>query len=135
MATVLLVGSDDAMLEGLAQMLLATGHRAIVARTVSEAMQVAAADSPLVTLVERSRGVTGEVLRLPQTGGGALVLYRSPDEEVPPLPGAVRRATLAELLLPLERHRLLTLVQHLESRARRTGRGRIDTPPEHHSVS
>lgn len=132
MATVLLVGSDEAMLEGLAQLLVASGHATTLARTLTDAIRLASAEPPLVTLVERALGVSGEALRLPQRGGGALVLYRGADDPTEPLPGAVRRATLAELTLPLERHRLLALVQHVESRARRTGRVRSETPPEHH---
>jgi hypothetical protein len=39
---------------------------------------------------------------------------------------------MAELTLPLERHRLLALIQRVEERARVTGRGArgTDTPPE-----
>ncbi len=130
MTRVLLVGSDEAVVEGLAQMLVAAGHRTSLAATIGDAIRIAAAEKPLVTLVERSRGESGEVLRVPQTEGGALVLYRVADGDAPPLPGAVRRATLAELTLPLERHRLLALVQHVETRALRTGRGRVETPPD-----
>jgi hypothetical protein len=34
----------------------------------------------------------------------------------------LKRATLAELSLPLERHRLLALIQYVQSRARAAGR-------------
>jgi len=41
---------------------------------------------------------------------------------------ALQRALLADLALPLERNRLLALVQHVEERARATGRRSHDTP-------
>jgi hypothetical protein len=39
---------------------------------------------------------------------------------------------MAELTLPLERHRLVALIQRMEERAQVTGRGRRgrDTPPD-----
>ena len=78
--------------------------------------------------------------------GGAVVLFRSVGDDgrdasseqdgsggdatgaagaAPPaaLPPALQRTTLAELALPLERHRLVALVQRVEERARRAGRG------------
>jgi hypothetical protein len=38
----------------------------------------------------------------------------------------VQRAVLADLTLPLERNRLVALVQHVGQRAQATGRGRTD---------
>ena len=122
MATILLIGSDEPALEGLAQALSAAGHRTSIARTLAEAADSAALDPPLITLVERGCAATSEFLRLPLTPGGALVVYRTDDSDAPPLPTVVQRATLADLSLPLERQRLLALVQHVEERAKMTGR-------------
>jgi hypothetical protein len=73
-------------------------------------------------------------LRLPLAVGGATLLYRSGAEPAPDdaLSLAVQRLVMAELTLPLERHRLLALIQRVEERARVTGRGArgTDTPPE-----
>ena len=46
------------------------------------------------------------------------------------LPPSLQRTTLAELALPLERHRLVALVQSVEERARRTGRSKASSEPE-----
>jgi hypothetical protein len=129
MATVVLLGSDVALLEGVAQTLATAGHRPALTRTPSDVCELASSCPPLVLIVEREFGA--EAARVPLAPGGALLLYRSADEPDAPLPAAVRRATLAELTLPLERHRLLALVGYVEERAARTGRARVPTPPEH----
>src|SRR5687768_17565242 len=77
MATILLVGTDVPLLEGLAQTLAAVGHSTHLAGTLSEAMEVAAAEIPLVAVVERSLiQPAGDPLRIPLARGGALVVYR-----------------------------------------------------------
>ena len=48
------------------------------------------------------------------------------------LPPTLQRAVLANITLPLERQRLVALVQHVAERVRTTGRRR-DTPPERHA--
>jgi hypothetical protein len=133
MATILLVGTDVPLLEGLAQTLAAVGHSTHLAATLSEAMEVAATEMPLVAVVERSLiQPMGDPLRLPLSRGGALVVYRPDSASAGPLPVALQRAALADLKLPLERQRLVALLQHVESRARTTGRDRVSTPPERH---
>jgi hypothetical protein len=129
MATVLLLGSDVALLEGVAQTLATAGHRPSLTHTTSDVRERASSSPPLVLLADRALGAEGA--RVPLAPGGALLLYRSADEPDAPLPAAVRRATLAELTLPLERHRLLALVSYVEERAARVGRTRSPTPPEH----
>src|SRR5215218_4268106 len=115
MARVVLVGSDGALLEGLAQMLAAAGHRPNVT-TSAAAHETLRANPPLVLLAERRLG--GELSRSPLSPGGALLLFRTADDE----------DTTA---LPLARHRLLALVAYVEERAETTGRTRIQTPPAH----
>ena len=124
MTTILLVGTDDALLEGLAQTLGAVGHQSRIAHSVAEAVELSAGAPALIAVVERALTDSGEVLRLPLLPGGALLLYRAAtDLPAGTVARSVQRLTLAELTLPLERQRLIALVQHVEERARRTGRG------------
>ena len=130
MATVLLIGADAALLEGLAQTLATTGHRATMVRAVSEATDDGrredappTGEQPLVVLLEREQAGDGLQAASLLPAGGALVLYHSAgttgDAQ---LPAALRRLTLADLALPLERHRLLTIIDTVEARAAATGR-------------
>ena len=131
MATILLIGQDDALLEGLAQSLATNGHAARIARTIADAIEMAAAYPPLAVVVERELALSDpEVMRAPLASGGALLLYRSDATTVAPLPPSLQRLVLADLTLPLERHRLFALIQRVDERARATGR-RPPTPPEH----
>jgi DNA-binding NtrC family response regulator len=138
MATVLLIGTDESLLEGLMQALAAAGHRVRIVSTVDEGVATASVTPPLVAVVERTLALADPgVLRLGLARGGALLLYRlSPDHAAPtsaPLTPALQRAALADLALPLERYRLVALIHRVEERARVTGAGRHDTPPEHHA--
>lgn len=131
MTTILLIGHDAALLEGLAQILAGTGHRAHIARTVAEGIEMAEAHPPLAVLVERRLALHDpDVSRVRVASGGALLLYRSADAEPGALPPALQRLVLADLTLPLERHRLVALIQRVDERARATGR-RAPAPPEH----
>jgi hypothetical protein len=133
MATILLVGTDVPLLEGLAQSLAAVGHTPQIASTVPDAMEMASVAAPLVAVVERGLIVPlGDALRIPLARGGAFVVYRVEGGAQSPLPVAIQRIALADLHLPLERHRLVALVSSVESRARTTGRDRLSTPPERH---
>ena len=139
MALVFLIGSDDPLLEGIAQTLAASGHQPRIAHTIPEALDMARSDPPLAAVVDRSLAVADPAsLRMPVQPGGATLVFRSgaepPAKE--PLPVAVQRIVMAELTLPLERHRLIALIQRMEERAQATGRGRRghDTPPEHHAA-
>ena len=113
MTYVLLVGRDVALLEGLSQSLATLGHTPRVAHDLSEARQIAAAHPPLVLVVDRA---------LASSGGAELLGTRSPraarasctglpPSPLTPLLPALQRAVLADLTLPLERHRLAALVQ------------------------
>ncbi len=129
MASILLVGADAALLEGIAQAFVAAGHHVLAARTVAEASFAAAAAPPLIAVVDRALLATASDVRsLGLSPGGALMVFGDP---ATPVAGPVRRTVLAELRLPLERARLLALVAHVEARAQRTGRGAtMPTPPE-----
>ena len=134
MASTLVIGSDEGVLEGLAQALHAAGHRAIIARNLDDASTLLATERPVVVLVERGCAASAEFLRLRLPAGIALLVYRDSDSPVDPLPSLTQRITLADLVLPWERQRLITLVQRLAERAQATGRGRDDTPTENRVV-
>ena len=139
MASILVLGTDETLLEGLAQTLVAAGHQPVLAASVSEAMQLAARSRPLVAVVERGLATAAsEALRVPLLAGGALILFHPADaaSTAPPAapPAALQRLMLADLTLPLERHRLVALVQRVEERARATGRWRRQTPPEQRAL-
>jgi DNA-binding NtrC family response regulator len=129
---ILLVGADSALLEGLAQSLAALGYAPLVARELSEARDAAVSAPPLIAVVEGSlaESSSAEVLGIPLAAGGAVLLYRTPGQAASMLVPTVRRAVLADLTLPLERHRLIALVQHVVDRADATGRRLPDSPPE-----
>ena len=132
MATILLVGGDAALLEGLSQSLGALGHKCKVISTPHEARERAAHEPPLIVVVDRefAASASSEVLGIPLAAGGARVLYATMSGSAAPLPPVVQRAVMADLHLPLERNRLVALVQHVEERARATGRGQHNTPTE-----
>ena len=130
MAKILLIGTDEALLEGLAQSLAAAGHAPLIVTSVTEGLEMSAAEPPLLSVVPHSLALARpEVLHAPPLNGSALLLYRTLGGGTSPLPPRVQRLVLADLMLPLERHRLLALVQFLEHRARTTGRV-LPEPPE-----
>jgi DNA-binding NtrC family response regulator len=132
MTYVMLIGSDVALLEGLAQSLAALGHTPRVARTLAEARELSGAQPPLVLVVDRAlaSNAGAELLSAPLAAGGARLLYRAASSPLAPLLPALQRAVLADLTLPLERHRLAALVQSVGERARLSGRTPRHTPPE-----
>ena len=134
MTTSLVIGSDESVLEGIAQALGTAGHQPHVTRSIAEAASVLNEIRPVVVLVERACAAEPEFSRLLLPPGCAVVLYRNTDEPTPPLPATVQRMTLADLVLPWERQRLITMVQRLTERAVAAGRTRPDTPPENRAV-
>lgn len=123
MATVLLIGSNGALLEGLAQSLVNAGHRAHHAPTASQGVEIALADRPLLVVVDRrSAEHDPDALRIPFASGGAVLLCHGDGDAPSALPPALHRLVLADLTLPLERNRLLALVYRVADRARVTGR-------------
>lgn len=131
MASILLIGGDEALLEGLAQMLAHAGHVPHTAHSVHDAIEVAATTRPLVAIMERNLALANpEVARLPLESGGSFLMYHSGDATRPALAAGLQRLVLADLDLPLERKRLLALVQRVDERTRATGR-RVDESPDH----
>ena len=128
MTQILLVGTELPLLEGLAQTFAAQGFTPVVVQSLHEARESAAHNPPLIVVVSRALAATAsaETLSIPLAPGGALVLYRSLTTPLVTLPASVQRAVLADLSLPLERNRLMALVQHVGERARATGRGSRD---------
>lgn len=131
MAKVILVGTDVALLEGLAQTLVGFGHAVSFATTVAEAAGSLSDDLPALAVVSSQALEEGGFgMTLPLTPGGALIVYGTSHTDRPFLPTKLQRATLAHLVLPLERHRLVALVQSFESRSRTTGRSARDEPSD-----
>lgn len=136
MTVVTLVGTDIALLEGLAQGLSALGHRTTVTSSLAEAAELAAIEAPLVLIADRvlASDAGADLLRVALISGGARLLYRTTSAPLAPLLPALQRAVLADLTLPLERHRLTALVQSIGERARMTGRSTRHTPTEGRAI-
>jgi hypothetical protein len=133
MTALLLVGTDNALIEGIAQILTAADHQLYFAPTLAEALETVGDVRPIMILVERS--AIDEIrmtLRVPLAPGGAFVVFHGEDASPAPLPHRVQRATLAELELPLERQRLLALVRYVENRAQTVGWDSIGNGDEMH---
>jgi DNA-binding NtrC family response regulator len=132
MPSILLVGNDLSLLEGLAQSLGAQGHATRVAGSFGEAREIATAQRPLIAVIDRQMATdaAGEVLGLSLASGGALVLYRATPLRTGTVPHVLQRHVLADLTLPLERNRLAALVQRVAERATAVGRGRISGETE-----
>jgi len=124
MTHILLIGTELPLLEGLAQSFASLGYQPTVASSIAEGRELAAANLPLVTVVSRTLAANApaETLSIPLAPGGARMLYRSVGSPLVTFSGSVLRAILADLTLPLERNRLIALVQHVDQRARATGR-------------
>jgi hypothetical protein len=116
------------LLEGLAQSFASLGFTPVVAQTLADARFMAAQHPPLVAVVSRTLAAasSAETLTIPLAPGGALVLYRAVGSTLVTFSASVQRAVLADLTLPLERNRLMALVQYVEQRARVTGRSGQD---------
>jgi DNA-binding NtrC family response regulator len=126
-ASILIAGPDVALLEGLSQTLIGAGHTVVSGRNVHDALEHLHGARPLVAVVDRDELVqTGIGLRVSLSDGGALIAFHSDERDLERLPFEIKRATLAELQLPLERQRLLALVRSVESRARAAGRDEGD---------
>jgi DNA-binding NtrC family response regulator len=134
MSGVLLIGSDHALLEGLAQTLAAAGQRVALADTLHDASTMALSDPPLVVVLDRATALQSpREIGLQGVGlapGGSIVLYHGTDDVPLALPPGLQRLTLADLTLPLERQRLVALVQSITARARSRGQDDTPGPPE-----
>jgi len=132
MTQILLIGTETPLLEGLAQSFAALGLTTSVVASLHEAREMAAQQAPLIAIVSHALASesTGETLNVPLAPGGALVLYRAGAAGAAALSPTLQRAVLADLTLPLERNRLIALVQHVGERAKTTGRGFDDSSRE-----
>jgi DNA-binding NtrC family response regulator len=130
---VILVGTDDALLEGLAQSFATSGLTPHVVGTLYEASEVAAEQKPIMVVVDRGIAMRtpADVLAIQLAPGGSVVLYHGygTEEEVAVTPPMLQRSVLAELSLPLERNRLTALALHVHGRAITTGRDSVFHPP------
>jgi hypothetical protein len=136
MTQILLVGTELPLLEGLAQSFAAQGFAPTVVQSLHEARESAATPPPLIVVASRALAAvaSAEMLSIPLAPGGALVLYRSVTTPLVTLSASVQRAVLADLSLPLERNRLMALVQHVEDRVRATGRSLRDSATDQASA-
>jgi hypothetical protein len=131
---ILLVGGNSALLEGLAQAFAITGQRVMVVASLEEASEVRMGRDPSLAVVERdlvARADPGQPYLAALLGASvALVTFREAGDPSRMLAAGVARRVLADLVLPLERNRLLALAEHVLSRARTTGRPGDVTLPE-----
>lgn len=130
MATILLAGEDAALLEGLAQLFATLGHNSTVVGTLPEARDASRRLAPLVSVIDRTLLGNEHALGLTAAAGGATLLFGHGATAPRLLSAQVRRAVLADLTLPLERNRLVALVQRIVDRAETVGRRSRNTPPE-----
>ena len=129
MATILIVGNEESLLEGVSQTLTAAGHVVVSANTVAEGIEALQEHPALVAVVEHELLLSDSAARLPLAPGGGILVYHVAESGAIPLPPRLRRLTIAELELPLERHRLVSLVKHVEGRAQSVGRDHPDIRP------
>lgn len=131
---ILLAGGNSALLEGLAQAFANTGQRVVVVGSLEEASEVRRGPDPALAVVERAfvaQAEPGQPYLAALLGASvALVTFREAGDAARILPTGIARHVLADLELPLERHRLLALAEHVLSRARATGRPGDVTLPE-----
>jgi DNA-binding NtrC family response regulator len=121
-ASILVVSHDSSFVEGIFQTLSTAGHQVTVASEMSEAADALHGALPLVALVNRDELMSTSAPAVLLARGGALMTFRTTEDAPATLPFRIRRATLADLQLPLERQRLLALVKFVETRARASGR-------------
>jgi hypothetical protein len=134
-ASVLIVGPDTALLEGVTQTLVGAGHDVVSAPDISQAVDSLLGVRPLVAVVDRAEILkSGVAFRASLAHGGAVITYNSDETEEGRLPFELKRAVLAELRLPLERQRLLALIRSVEIRAFAAGREASDSSTERPSA-
>lgn len=129
MANVVLLGTDSAVLEALAQTLVGTGHTTLMADDTADLLAIARASCTTVLVTERSLLQAPDVAeRLPaRLGADALIAFHSAEAADGDCSNVVaqrlHRLVLADLCLPQERQRLVALIGAVEQLAERAGRG------------
>lgn len=127
---VLIVGGDAALREEVLQSLRATGVTGEGCEDLSCAREMAAEAPPLALVIgaelsTAQQGAGG----IPLRPGTAVILFRDDVSAARPTQQVFGRSLVAELSLPLERARLMTLLQRIVARARITGRDRRAPDP------
>ena len=117
MARVILVGGDAALLEGLAQSLHGFDHEVLFASSIPE-IPLETNDPALLVISTDALEESGIGTTLPLSPGSALIVFGTSTSDRPFLSPRLQRATLAYLVLPLERHRLVALAHSFDGRAR-----------------
>jgi hypothetical protein len=126
---VLIVGGDPAVQEGVLQSVRAAGLDAEACPDVRCASDAAAESPPVALVVHIDHASTGEELRrMALLPGGVIILFHDSDRAGASSRQSFGRAVIAELRLPLERARLIALLNRVVERARITGRDK--RPPE-----
>jgi hypothetical protein len=125
---ILVAGRDPALLEGVAQALAALGHPITIANSLEEARDGAPAEGVDVAVVQRT--LLEDAAPVPLRPGGVLVLFRSVAERSTraTLSPGLARLLLAEVELPLERHRLVALIRATLTRMRSVDRPDAEPP-------
>jgi DNA-binding NtrC family response regulator len=129
MITILLVGQDESLLEGVSQTLMAAGHTVVSSHSVAAGVEALQQRPALVAVVEHELLLSESAARIPLAPGGGILVFHVAEHGAIPLPPRLRRLTIAELELPLERNRLVSLVKHVEGRAQSVGRDDPDVRP------
>lgn len=108
---ILVVGRDAALLEGISQALATLAHPVKAAASLEEARDVAPAHGFDVAVVQRALLEGTEPV--PIKPGGVLVLFRAAGERTTraTLSPSLARLLLADVELPLERHRLVAIIR------------------------
>lgn len=123
MASILIVGTDAALLEGVAQTLVGAGHHVSAAKDIPEALETLHGKHPLIALVHcEELAARAQMMHSVLAHGGALLGFHCDDDDCVNLTFAIKRTILAILRLPLERQRLLALIRYIEIRAHAAGR-------------
>ncbi|HUF30662.1 MAG TPA: hypothetical protein VMM77_08330 [Gemmatimonadaceae bacterium] len=122
---VLMVGGDAALREVVLQLLRTTGLSGAGCEDVSCAREMAAVAPPLALVMDVKLSPVQEGAGcIPILPGGSVILFREGVSAARATQQVFGRALVAELSLPLERARLMTLLQRIVARARITGRDR-----------
>ena len=120
---VILVGTDAALLEGLAQSYASSGFKPNVVSSLIDACELSVESRPIVALVERDLAMAspGDAMSIQLASGGSLALFHGGDS-AGMTPIRLQRSVVAELILPLERARLMALTRSLAGRAEVAGK-------------
>lgn len=133
---ILLVGSDEGLLEGLAQVLCRL-TRVVTSPSLDAVREQWPEARPSLVVIEGAElaNWSGPLPPLSDRGGLPVVTFHAADSpRTHPLAPQLARLVVADLELPLERHRLVAIAEHLLDRARSAGReNHTDPSPRPHA--